>query len=84
MPKKKSIFKESSSLIKGKTLEKLLNLKQNPRFAALLFVEFVLTIILVGAIILYLDGRFNTIEFPLFSTLNPNSLSLSFTLFEVV
>ncbi len=60
----KSIANESSKLIREKTKEKLFLIKTDPSLIALLFVEFVLTLIIVGAILLYLDGRFNTIQPP--------------------
>ena len=52
-----------SYLIKDKAVEKLLTLK-NPRYSALLLVEFFLTMLLVGGILLYLDAGFNVIGFP--------------------
>ncbi|HLC78983.1 MAG TPA: hypothetical protein VJG83_01000 [archaeon] len=61
--RQKSIWWQASFLLKDKTFEKLTSLKE-PRYVALLLVEFFLTMILVGAILLYLDGRFNTIEQP--------------------
>lgn len=61
--KKKSVAWESSLLIKDKTIEKILSLK-NPQYLALLIVEFFLTLVLVGAIIFYLDGRFSMVEPP--------------------
>lgn len=61
--KKKSVAWESSLLIKDRTIEKLLSMK-NPQYLALLIVEFFLTLVLVGAIVFYLDGRFSTIEPP--------------------
>lgn len=63
MPRKKGVFWESTETIFSKAGEKLASLK-DPRYSALLMVEFFLTLILVGGILLYLDGRFNTIEPP--------------------
>ena len=54
----------ASYAIKDKAVQKLLALK-NPRYAALLLIEFFLTMLLVGGMVLYLDGRFNQLDWPL-------------------
>ncbi|PIN84669.1 MAG: hypothetical protein COV47_06190 [Candidatus Diapherotrites archaeon CG11_big_fil_rev_8_21_14_0_20_37_9] len=59
----KSIANESRKLIVDKIKEKLSLAKDAP-YIAYLLVEFALTLIIVGAIAIYLDGRFNQIEFP--------------------
>ncbi|MAG17983.1 MAG: hypothetical protein CL944_00745 [Candidatus Diapherotrites archaeon] len=61
---KKGLAWESSFLIKDKAKEKFLLFK-DIHWTALVIVEFFLTLILVGGILLYLDGRFNTIDFPI-------------------
>ena len=61
---KSKIINESSVLIKDKAKEKFVSAKNDLQLIAFWIVEFFLTLILVGAILLYLDGRFNTIEFP--------------------
>jgi|SRR3989344_3584148 len=63
-PKGRSIGWESSRLIREMAKEKLLITKNDLPLAALVFVEFVLTLIIVAGILLYLDGRFNQLEFP--------------------
>ncbi|MCR4335523.1 MAG: hypothetical protein NUV57_03225 [archaeon] len=61
---KKGLAWESSFLIKDKAKEKF-QLFKDIHWTALVIVEFLLTLILVGGILIYLDGRFNTIDFPL-------------------
>jgi len=58
------ISSESSKTITSKARQKISSAKDDPRLLALLLVEFILTIILVAAIALYLDGRFNQVESP--------------------
>ncbi len=50
--------------IKDKFFEKLLNLNDK-KYAALLLIEFFLTMLIVAGILLYLDGRFTSMEPPL-------------------
>ncbi|MCR4369289.1 MAG: hypothetical protein NUV67_05280 [archaeon] len=54
----------ASRAIKDKAKEKILLAKEDVPLLALLVAEFVLTLVIVLAIILYLDGRFNEMEFP--------------------
>ena len=54
----------ASHAIKDKAFEKLFALKE-PRYAALLLVEFLLTMLIVAGIVLYIDGRFNQLQTPL-------------------
>ena len=54
----------ASHAIKVKAVEKLLQLR-DPRYAALLMIEFFLTMLIVAGMILYIDGRFNQLEAPL-------------------
>jgi len=60
---RKGLAWESSFLIKDKVKEKL-QLFKDVHWLALVFAEFLLTLVLVAGILLYLDGRFNTIDFP--------------------
>ena len=63
MAKKTGLAWETSYLIEDKLKEKLA-LAKDIQWLALIIVEIFLTLILVGSIVVYLDGRFNTIEFP--------------------
>lgn len=58
-----SIWWQATHVIKDKAIEKALRFK-DPQYSALLFVEFVLSIIVVAAILLWLDHRYNVVEFP--------------------
>lgn len=64
MAKNKSIGWESSKLIAETAKEKIANIKNDPQWIALIIMQFLLVLVLVGAIIIYLDVRFATIEFP--------------------
>ena len=55
---------EASSLIAWKFREKISTVKKDRHLLALLFTEFALSMTLVTAIVLYLDGRYNIIEYP--------------------
>jgi len=63
MAKNKSIGWESSKLITDTAKEKIENVKNDPQWIALIALQFLLVLVLVGAIIIYLDVRFATIEF---------------------
>ena len=63
MHKRKGFAWETSYLLKDKAKEKLALVK-DVQWLALIIMEIFLTLILVGSIVIYLDGRFNTIEFP--------------------
>ena len=64
MPLKKSLGWETTFFLKNKAKERAFNLKNDAPLLALYVAEFILTLVLVTAILLYLDGRFNQIEFP--------------------
>ncbi len=64
MPLKKSLAWETTFFLKDKAKERAFNLKNDTPLIALYVAEFILTLVLVAAILLYLDGRFNQIEFP--------------------
>lgn len=63
MPKRKGVYWETSYFLKDAVKEKLAMAK-DIRWIALVIMELFLTLILVGSIVVYLDGRYNTIEFP--------------------
>lgn len=63
MGKRKGVAWETSYFLKDKAKEKLALVK-DIQWLALIIMELFLTLILVGAIVIYLDGRFNTIQFP--------------------
>jgi len=60
---KKGIAWETTYFLRDKAKEKLV-LAKDIQWLALVIMEIFLTLILVGAIVIYLDGRFNTIQFP--------------------
>ena len=55
---------EAGYAVRDKALEKLFELK-DPRYAALLLIEFFLTMLIVAGMVLYIDGRFNQLDSPL-------------------
>ena len=63
MAHKTDVVNESSALILRRSKEKLLRLKE-PQYFALGILEFILTLILITGIVLFLDGRYNTIQPP--------------------
>ena len=50
-------------VVKAKAVERLLKFRDR-KYAALILVEFILSMVIVGAIALWLDHRYNAIEFP--------------------
>ncbi|GEM_PF-4791075 len=50
-------------IIKDKAIERLLKFKDK-QYTALLLVEFILSLIIVGAVALWLDHRYNVVTFP--------------------
>jgi len=64
MARKESWGWAAGYAVKDKAFEKLFQLKE-PRYAALLLIEFFLTMLLVGGLLLYIDGRFSQLQAPL-------------------
>ncbi len=65
MPKKReSVYWEATSAIWSAAKSKLSQLR-DPRYAALLLIEFFLTMLVVAGMALYIDGRFNQLDWPL-------------------
>ena len=59
----KSFWNRATETISAKAVEKLLRFK-DPQYAALLFLEFFLSLVVVASIVFWLDYRYNKLEFP--------------------